>query len=118
MNLKTVLFGLAAFASVSAACAQTPGNGLQQTVSPDQYVTMAQAARQMYVAGALDADRIYYTQTKPMFAQCLNGVTLAQATDIVDRSLATLPDYARTAMPIAVHDALLAACNRAGYVVQ
>lgn len=71
----------------------------------------------MYVAGSMDADRILDAQTNPMFAECLKGVTLAQATEIVDQSLSKLPAYARTAMPVAVHDALLAACNRAGYAV-
>lgn len=109
MRLKAAGSGLMAFATLPAASAQTPGD-LHQTVSPDQYRGMPLKQRQLYVASALDADRVFYQQTTQMFA-CLNGVTLAQATDIVDRGLTTLPPLASWTMPAVVHNALLNACN-------
>jgi hypothetical protein len=75
---------LAGCVTASVALAQTP-SAIPQAVSPDQYQSMPPAARQMYVAGVLDADRVFFQLTQPVFAECLNGVTLARATDVVDK---------------------------------
>ncbi|NPT44863.1 hypothetical protein GNZ12_26810 [Paraburkholderia sp. 1N] len=117
MQMKKVLLALTACVTVSAAFAQTPG-GIRQAVSPDHYQAMPPSERQTYVAGVLDADRVFFQQTQPVFAACLNGVTLAQATDVVDKSLPTLKPELRSSMPLAVHNALIVACDRSGYKVQ
>src|ERR1700692_2379264 len=116
MQMKKILLAFTACVTVSAAFAQTPG-GIRQAVSPDHYRSMPPAERQTYVAGVLDADRVFFQQTQPVFAACLNGVTLAQATDIVDKGLPNLKPELRLSMPLAVHNTLIEACNRSGYKV-
>jgi hypothetical protein len=114
MQMKQALFALTTSVMVSAAVAQTPA-GIAQTVSPDYYQSMPPAERQIYVAGVLDADRVLFQQTQPVFAACLNRVTLAQATDVVDKGLTSLKPELRASMPLAVHNALIEACDRSGY---
>ncbi len=114
MRTKKLLLALVACVTVSAALAQTSG-GMRQAVSPDHYQSMQPAERQIYVAGVLDADRVFFQMTQPVFAACLNGVTLAQATDVVDKRLPTLKPELRLSMPLAVHNALIEACDRSGY---
>ncbi|WP_432263512.1 hypothetical protein [Cupriavidus sp. TMH.W2] len=70
------------------------------------------------MAGVLDADRVLFDQTKPMFAACLNGATLKQVTDVVDAAIANTKPTQREAMPIRVHNALVVTCERAGHKVQ
>lgn len=114
MQINRTLFALTAIVMATTAIAQTPA-GIPQTVSPDQYPSMPPAERQIYVAGVLDADRVLFQQTQPVFAACLNRVTLAQATDVVDKGLPTLKPELRASMPLAVHNALIEACDRGGY---
>lgn len=117
MQMKKALLVLTGCVAASVAFAQTPG-AIRQAVSPDHYQLMPPAERQIYVAGVLDADRVFFQLTQPVFAACLNGVTLAQATDVVDHSLPTLKPELRLSMPLAVHNALIEACNSSGYKVQ
>ncbi|HEX7911968.1 MAG TPA: hypothetical protein VF534_28285 [Paraburkholderia sp.] len=119
MQIKCVM-SAAALATVlaTAAFAQAPAVPavpLLQAVSPDGYPKLSVDQRQFYVAGALDTDRVLFEQTKPLFAACLQGMTIARATEIVDRGLATLEPMLRSSMPIAVHNALLMDCDRRGF---
>src|SRR5476649_2441269 len=100
MQTKKFLLALMTYAAASAAIAQTPG-GMRQAISPDHYQSMQPAERQIYVAGVLDADRVFFQMTQPVFAACLNGVTLAQATYVVDKGLPTMKPELRLSMPLA-----------------
>ncbi|WP_454875210.1 hypothetical protein [Paraburkholderia xenovorans] len=122
MHVKSIASAAALAASLTTgAFAQAPalsGVPLLQAVSPDNYAKLTVDERQFYVAGALDADRVLFDQTKPLFAACLQGMTIAQATQVVDRGLTTLEPLLRSSMPIAVHNALLTDCDRRGFKQQ
>lgn len=113
MRMTRALLVLTGCVTTSMALAQTPGQILQ-AVTPDHYPSMQLEARQMYVAGVLDAERTYLQLSKPVYATCLNGVTIGQATDVVDKRLPTLQPELRITMPIAVHNALITACDYRG----
>ncbi|KDR28534.1 MULTISPECIES: hypothetical protein [Caballeronia] len=119
MYSKTVVTAAALVACLTTgAFAQAPALPavpLLQAVSPDGYTKLSIDQRQFYVAGALDTDRVLFEQTKPLFAACLQGITIARATEIVDRGLTTLEPMLRSSMPIAVHNALLMDCDRRGF---
>ncbi|WP_342051261.1 MULTISPECIES: hypothetical protein [unclassified Cupriavidus] len=112
-RLKLALCGLLTVAAGQPSFAQV---NIRQVFSPEKYQELPRQQRETYVAGVLDADRVLFDQTKPMFAACLNGVTLTQVTDVVD--VATANSKTREAMPILVHNALVLACERAGHKVQ
>ena len=120
MHLKSAILGLVALVVAVGVFAQTPlapAVPLLQAVSPDGYAKLSGEQRQFYVAGILDYDRVFFQQTKPMFAACLSGMTIAQVTDIVDRGVTTLEPMLRSSMPIAVHNVVLTDCNRRGFQV-
>ncbi|SAL73456.1 hypothetical protein AWB69_09011 [Caballeronia udeis] len=54
---------------------------------------------------------MFFQLTQPVFAMCLNGVTLAQATNVVDHSLPTLKPELRLSIRLAVHNALIEAAT-------
>lgn len=110
---KLALCGLLTLAAGQASFAQVP---IRQVFSPEKYLELPRQQREIYVAGVLDADRVLFDQTKPMFAACLNGASLTQVTDVVD--VATANAKTREAMPILVHNALVVACERAGHKAQ
>jgi len=117
MKLKFIASTLACAFLTPGVFAQTPAapDPLLQAVSPALYPTLPVDQRQFYVAGALDYDRVFFEQTKPLFAACLKGMTIAQATQVVDRGVTTLEPLLRSSMPIAVHNALLMDCDRRGF---
>jgi hypothetical protein len=117
MQLKSALPGVLAVIVATAAFAQTPPQTtpLAQAISPELYPKLPLNERQSYVAGVLDADRVLFPLSKAQFATCLSGTTVAQLTEVVDRSLPTLEPVLRTAMPIAVHNALITDCERRGF---
>ncbi|MGY2488280.1 hypothetical protein [Cupriavidus sp. CP313] len=112
-----ILLGLVALSTTSATFAQVPTN-LRQAITLEQYRLMPQVQREVYVAGVLDADRVFYEQTKPMFAACLNGVTIPQVTAVVDASTKDVSPAKSNAMPVLVHNSLILACDRAGFKLQ
>jgi hypothetical protein len=117
MHLQSAVPGVLAFIVATAGFAQPAPqtSPLAQAISPELYPKLPLNERQSYVAGVLDADRVLFPQSKAQFAACLSGTTVAQLTDVVDRSLPTLEPVLRTAMPIAVHNALIADCERRGF---
>ncbi|AJZ56218.1 hypothetical protein [Paraburkholderia fungorum] len=117
MQLMSAVPGLAALIFVAASFAQTPPelSPRVQAISPDLYPKLPVNERQSYVAGVLDTDRLLFRQSQAQFVACLNGETIAQVTDVVDRSLPTLEPVLRTAMPVAVLNALIADCERRGF---
>ncbi|MDQ0627259.1 hypothetical protein [Paraburkholderia graminis] len=86
-----------------------------QTSYPEHYSALPTSERQLYVAGALDAIRGINPQTREMFNECLPGMTLSAATQLVDQGLATLEPVLRSTVPIALHNALLVECERRGF---
>ena len=117
MQLKSALLTTAVLVLAGAAFGQTvpqPGP-LTQAISVDMYPKMPVGERQAYVAGVLDTDRVLFPQSKAQCAACFNGTTIAQLTDVVDRSLPSLEPVLRTTMPIAVHNALINDCDRRGF---
>jgi len=116
-RLKLALCGLLTFAAVSVCFAQAP-SAIRQAISLDQYQQLPRQDREIYLAGVLDADRVLFDQTKPMFAACLAGATLTQVTDIVDTAVASIKPAQRDTMPSLVHNTLVSACERAGHKVQ
>jgi hypothetical protein len=103
----------AAFAAVPAA-ALTP---VLQIYSMAQYQAMPLALRETYVAGVLDADRamVPFEQAHAKFAQCLTGMTVAQATALVDARVSHPQAQDHGYVPLAVHNALDVDCTRRGY---
>lgn len=116
MHTKCVATGLLALASTSAFALTAPP--FTQAVTPDSYPTLPLVMRQGYVAGVMDVDRSVLDYTKGMFSACLKGVTLAQATEIVDRGIAQLGPVERNTAPTMVHNALLYDCLRRGFKVE
>ncbi|WP_195759756.1 hypothetical protein [Burkholderia pseudomallei] len=112
--LAVILPALSLVTVVSSAYAQLVKLP-PQTLYPEQYRALSTAERQLYVAGALDAIRGVNPQTREMFNQCLPGITLAEVTQLVDRGLSTLEPVARSTVPVAVHNSLLAECERRGF---
>lgn len=117
MKLKSTLAGVAALALAAAASGQTPSQPapLVQAITTDTYPQLPLNERQAYVAGVLDTDRVLFPQSKAQFAVCFRGTTIAQLTDVVDRSLPALEPLLRTTMPLAVHNALINDCDRRGF---
>ena len=114
MHLKSASAVLLALFVTTAADAQVAQIPLQ-TISPDQYRVLPTDQRQLYVAGALDGIRGINPQTREMFNQCLQGMTLSEVTQVVDHGLSTLEPVLRSTVPVAVHNALLAECERRGF---
>lgn len=112
--LAVILPALSLVTVVSSAYAQLVKLP-PQTLYPERYRALSTAERQLYVAGALDAIRGVNPQTREMFNQCLPGMTLAEVTQLVDRGLSTLEPVARSTVPVAVHNSLLAECERRGF---
>lgn len=108
MKRKSLFAGLLAAASMNVGAQTAPT--VPQFVTPEQFRAMSHGDRRSYVAGAVDADRMLFPQTRPSLA-CLDQYSLDQITDIVDRGFGTLTPELRSNTPMEAHNALVYACN-------
>lgn len=102
--------------SSAATAAQSP---ILQAYSPTQYQAMPTEQRQAYVAGVLDAARTVSTipRVNELYGACLAGMTIGQATSIVDVRAKHPDPVDRDMMPVIVHNALMVDCTRRGVKV-
>ncbi|MCW3587387.1 hypothetical protein [Burkholderia cenocepacia] len=122
MKAKTISRGLPALLLVAAAntlsnSAIAAQGSILQAYSPAQYLAIPIEQRQAYVAGVIDAARVVSSipRVNELYGTCLAGMTIGQATAIVDARAKQPEPVDHDFMPVIVHNALMTDCNRRGF---
>ncbi|MBU9236319.1 hypothetical protein KTD19_28505 [Burkholderia multivorans] len=115
--IASTLVAMALAAGAVCNAIAVPSTQFAQAFSAAEYQALAVEQRQIYVAGVLDTVRIFApsAELKAFYNVCLTRTTLGQVTAVVDARASHPEPIDQGLMPLIVHNAVAAECNRSGF---